>query len=360
MALGAAFVFMGKLSVELHVPALWDGVMLNCSNLPHFAFMTKKPLEELFRAMYHGKYDYLDFIGEALSSRYTPLGVSGTKKAKERFVYAPDKTLKTYHGFLNLFLLDYLDINERVVFSYRKGVNVISAVRMHAQNRHFFQADIQDFFPSIDSSMVRRVVENSASRTPISDIADHIDRIIEMVTIGEALPIGFPTSPIISNAVLRPFDDLFEDFCAENEFVYCRYSDDIIVSSPNKVPLPDLTSIIEGLFRSADLGQLKLNAEKTKMTSVGRKIKLLGLVILPNGTVSIDIKLKRKIETMLHFYITDRSKFRDFIDADVSKGIEQLSGYVNYVNTVDPAYLDKVRRKYGVTVIDTLMHQSSK
>jgi len=322
--------------------------------------MTKKPLAELFRAMYHGKYEYRDFIGEALDSRYKPLNVGRTKTSKERLVYAPDKTMKIYHGFLNLFLFEYLDINERVVFSYRKGVNVVGAVRKHAHNKHFFQADIQDFFPNIDSMMVRSVIENAAARTPISDLMDHVDRIIELVTIGGALPIGFPASPLISNAVLHRFDDRFENYCADRGMVYTRYSDDIIVSSQNRDDLDNLATAIEGTLKSVELAQLKLNPEKTKITSIGRKIKLLGLVILPNGTVSVDIKLKRQIETMLHFYITDNSKLRDFSNADLSKAKEQLSGYVNYVNTVDSVYLDKLRKKYGVTVIDTLIHQGSK
>jgi len=329
-------------------------------DLTSLVSMTKKPLAELFRAMYHGKYDYRDFIGEALDSRYKPLNVGGAQASKERLVYAPDKTMKIYHSFLNLFLFEYLRVNEQVVFSYRKGVNVVGAVRKHAHNKHFFQADIQDFFPNIDSTMVRAVIESAAARTPISDLLDHVDRIIELVTIGGALPIGFPASPLISNAVLRSFDDRFEGYCAEHGMVYTRYSDDIIVSSQNRDELTNLAAIIEEMLQSVGLAQLKLNPEKTKITSVGRKIKILGLVILPNGAVSVDIKLKRQIETMLHFYITDSAKFRDFSEADLAKATEQLSGYVNYVNTVDPAYLDKLRKKYGVTVIDTLMHQGSK
>lgn len=322
--------------------------------------MTKKPLAELFRAMYHGKYEYRDFIGEALDSRYKPLNVGAAHASKERLVYAPDKTMKIYHSFLNLFLFEYLDVNERVVFSYRKGVNVIGAVKKHAHNKHFFQADIQDFFPNINSTMVRTVIERAAARAPISDLLDHVDRIIELVTIDDALPIGFPASPLISNAVLCSFDDLFENYCAERGMVYTRYSDDIIVSSQNRDDLTNLATVIEGKLQYVGLGQLRLNPEKTKITSIGRKIKLLGLVILPNGAVSVDIKLKRQIETMLHFYITDSAKFRDFSETDLPKATEQLSGYVNYVNTVDPVYMDKLRKKYGVTVIDTLIHQGSR
>lgn len=322
--------------------------------------MVKKSLAELFQAMYHGKYDFRDFAGGPLESRYRPHPIAGGAEAKDRLVYAPDKTLKVYHSFLNLFLFEYLDVNENIVFSYRKGVNVVSAVRRHSANRHFFQSDIRDFFPNIDSAMIRRAIERAEFRTPISDLAVYLDRVLDLVTVNGSLPIGFPASPLISNAVLRPFDDAFETYCNQHDLVYTRYSDDIIVSSLAREKLADLSPVIEGFLRSADLENLKLNPEKTKITSVGRKIKLLGLVILPNGSVSIDRKLKLQIETMLYFYSTDTSKLRDFTEADLTKSVEQISGYINYVNTVDPIYLDKLRKKYGVTVIDTLMHQASK
>jgi RNA-directed DNA polymerase len=63
---------------------------------------------------------------------------------------------------------------------------------------------------------------------------------------------------------------------------------------------------------------------------------------------------------MLYLYIKDKSEFRKFLELDSAKSAERLSGYLNYINTVDQAYLDKLRQKYGVTVIDSLIHQSKR
>lgn len=47
-------------------------------------------------------------------------------------------------------------------------------------------------------------------------------------------------------------------------------------------------------------------------------------------------------------------------EVDDEKAIKKFSGLINYVNTVDPAYLDKLRKKYGLTIVDMFIHKSPK
>jgi RNA-directed DNA polymerase len=44
---------------------------------------------------------------------------------------------------------------------------------------------------------------------------------------------------------------------------------------------------------------------------------------------------------------------------DGDEGLQRLSGYISYVHSADPAYLDKLRRKFGSTVIDSFLHKSA-
>lgn len=320
----------------------------------------KKPLELLFSAMHHGKYDYRDFIEGNIVSRVTRKDYTDPHTRKHRITWVPDKMLKVYHAFLNLFLFDYLRINEDVVYSYRKGVNVVTAVSRHAQNRHFFQADLQNFFPSVTAGLARRVIVENGEYSPILDLHIHLDRIIELITIEDALPLGYSTSPVISNAVLKPFDDILQEYCVKRRLTYTRYSDDIIISAQEKDELLGIDDIVTDLLSEAGLAGLALRPDKTKLTSVGNRIKLLGVMILPNGSIAVDTRLRNYVETLLHLYGRDKSSFRDFIEMDVSDGAIKLSGYLNYIRTIDPVYLDKLRKKYGVTLIDSLVHYSKR
>lgn len=106
--------------------------------------------------------------------------------------------------------------------------------------------------------------------------------------------------------------------------------------------------------------KLSINDAKSKHTQTGNKIKLLGMVILPNGKVSIDIKFKQDTEIKLHYYLTNKETFKKIVGSDLDGAIEKISGHLNYYNTVDPSYLDKLRKKYGTTTVDMFLHKSDK
>lgn len=316
--------------------------------------MVKKTLRQLFEAMYHGKYDFTDFAGGVVSDNYEIIF------ADDRKIYKPNQKLKKYHTFLNLFWFDKFRINSEVVYSYRKGVNVFDAVSKHTESKYFFQTDIAKFFPSINDNLIRRTILENLNVIPVLDAGLYVDRVVDLVTIEGALPVGFATSPPISNACLRRFDDILQSYCLKNDLIYTRYADDLIISSNQKESLDGIEESIESLLRSAVGDKMSLHRGKTKFTHVGGKIKLLGMVILPNKTISVDIKFKRQIEVILHYYLTDRAKFLNLVEADLNGGMEKISGYLGYINTVDKNYLNKLRKKYGVTVVDMFLHYSPK
>ena len=303
--------------------------------------------------MHRGKYDFQDFLHGDIASDYKPIQI------KQRSVYRPNKKLKAYLVFLNTFVFEYLPINERVVYSYRKGVNPHEVAFPHAHNRAFFQTDIKNFFGSIDRALVKSTIVSHKDKIPISDLCSYIERILDFTTIDDALPIGFPTSPPISNACLTPFDDEFENYCLSSDLVYTRYADDIFVSGKCRGDLNIVEQELNKLLACHFDGNMKLNQEKRKLTTVGRKTKMLGMVILPNGQVTIDMEVKKKVEVLIYFFIHRRDKFLDLSDGDLDAGVKKLSGYINYINTADGPYLEKLKRKFGITVIDSFLHRTA-
>lgn len=319
----------------------------------------RRPLADLFKAMHHAKFDFNDFMHGDMNSYYEILDVGGG--GYERQVYKPNKTLKAYHTFLNLFIFEYLPMLKDVVFSYRKGCTVYDAVSLHANSKYFFQTDIKSFFPSIDRQLVKKTILSGAGATPVSDIEDSIERILDLVCVNDSLPVGFPASSLLSNAVLYSFDNELKKYADIKGLIYTRYSDDIVISSESKESIQDIGSLIQTELSNVS-DKLMLNIVKSKYFQTGQRIKILGMVILPNGTLTIDSNLKNEVEILLHFYINDREKFKNYIlktkaIRDEQKAIERIAGYLNYVNSIDQAYLNKLRKKYGATVIDTLVHR---
>jgi RNA-directed DNA polymerase len=315
--------------------------------------MKSNTLQFLFDAMHHGKYEFQDFLKGDISKNYDLIVVKG------KSAYRPNKKLRAYHNFLNQFLCEYLTVNTRVVYSYRKGVNPHLSVLPHAQSRAFFQTDIVDFFGSIDRNLVKSTILGGSQNIPISDLSTHIERLLDLMVVDGKLPIGFSTSPPISNASLTAFDNDIENYCLGSQLIYTRYADDIVISGQSREQLTNIDQVLSEFLERHFSEKLALNPTKSKLTTVGRKVKVLGMVILPSGRVTIDMDLKKRVEVLLHFYTKNREKFLDIVSHDTKAGVEQLAGYVNYINTADKDYLEKLRKKFGSTVIDSFLHRSA-
>jgi len=310
----------------------------------------------LFNAMFHNKWRFADFAGASVEASIS--SKTFTQLGKTRDFLVPNERLKGCHEFLRLFLLDFLPLNKDVVFSYRKGVSSYDAVARHAKSKSFFVCDIANFFPSIRQSRIKSTLLTAKDLCPIEDMESWLDRIVDLVCVFDSLPVGFSTSPAISNAALMPFDNILQAYCGSRGLVLTRYSDDIIVSGQDFAALEGIQERMVEILQDTMQGELFLHPRKSKFLHIGGKVKLLGMVLLPNGTVSVDASFKDEIEVLIHFYLRDRSKFADRVEGDPQKAEARLSGLLNYVNTVDQAYLDKLRKKFDVAVVDYFLHRS--
>jgi RNA-directed DNA polymerase len=316
----------------------------------------KQPIEVLFNAMYHGKWRFSDFADALLETNIS--SKTFTQSGKTRQLLVPSEKLKSCHEFLRLFLLDFLPFNKDVVCSYRKGMSTYDAVVRHAQSKSFFVCDIADFFPSIKKPRISSTLFTAKDYCPIEDLDLWLERIVDLVCAHGSLPVGFSTSPAISNSALYPFDKALQSYCFSKGLVLTRYSDDIIVSTQDPKALEGIQEQVATLLQNTMQGEFSLHPRKSRFLHGGLKIKLLGMVLLPNGSVSVDAKIKDEIEVLLHFYLRDKNKFADKVDGDPRKAEARLSGLLNYVNTIDQTYLDKLRKKFGVAVVDYFLHRS--
>lgn len=315
-----------------------------------------RPLADLFNAMFRGKRKFSDFVEIDVMANCERK--TFTRHGKTREIVSPNDKLKGCHEFIRLFLLDFLPIEPDAVFSYRKGFSAFDAVSRHASSKYFFVTDIASFFPSINRGRIRATLGTARTSSPISDLDIWLDKFVELVCIDDALPVGFSTSPAISNAALLPFDRVIYAECTARGLLYTRYSDDLVVSGNDAEVVAGAAHLVDSLLAETMNGELKLHHGKSKILHRGVKVKLLGMVLLPNGDISVDATVKSEIEVLLHFYLHDKAKFVSFAEGDEQKAEARLSGLLNYVNTVDQAYLDKLRRKFGVAVVDLFIHRS--
>lgn len=317
--------------------------------------MISRPLRQLFEAVFHDKYRFDEFLSLDVRDHRSQV------RWKNRTIFKPSAKLKEFHQFIGGFLLEYLPVDQSVSFAYRKGATLLQAVTPHARSRAFYQTDLERFFESITTDLIRSTFIDAV--TPISDLSDHVEQILKLLTINDRLPIGYSTSPILSNACLYGFDRQLATVSNGRGWIYTRYADDIILSADNREALDGAGKTIECCLTDELGNGFKLNPYKTKLTTVGRRVKLLGLIILPTGAITIDREVRHRMETWLHFYLSDRPRLAKIFHEEhaegMDEGLQRLCGLISYANAADPAYLSKLRIKFGNSVIDSFLRRSA-
>lgn len=313
--------------------------------------MSKRTLKQAFNAIFHDESAFFEFCSLDIRGEVETFTVAGRK------VFKTSEKLKKYLRFIDRVILRHLAKNEDVVHSFTKDKNTLTAVQAHTGHNYFFLTDIKSFYSNIKANDVIRMLDRDKELVPISDIDLYINRLASLMTFDDSVPVGFSTSPQLSNGFLFEFDCVAREFCSEKSLTYTRYADDIIISGKSFEELSELKGVIQALLEKHASSNLLLNEEKTHITHLGNKVKILGLSILPNGKITIDRKYKKKLELLLYFYLTDQNKYKSFLQEEFKGSEQSLFGLLHYAKSIDLPYLEKLQRKYGVYALRTLMEE---
>ncbi len=311
--------------------------------------MAYRTLQQAFNAVFHDKESFSEFY--SLEQRKHVDGFL----YRDRKVYKTSAQYKRFLRFLEKVVLRHLATNANVVHSYIRGKSTLTAVTAHSKNSAFFLTDIKSFFQNITENDVQHVLDRDKGLVPISDFEHYIPYLAKIMTWDNSVPAGFPTSPQLSNGFLFDFDNALYGFCEINELIYTRYSDDIIISGKHRDKLPFLKDTVQDLLHDYASKALSINIEKTRLTHIGNKVKILGLIITPQGRVTIDSKYKNTIESILYFYGNDRIRYDNLLLKEFDGKEHSLFGLLHYVKATDPGYLVKLQRKYGLLSLHKLM-----
>lgn len=311
--------------------------------------INKRTLEQAFNAIFHGQESFADFCSVNINDEVETFTISG------RRIFKTSEKLKKYLRFIDRVILRHLSKDQDVVHSFTKDKNTFTAVNAHVCNDFFFLSDIKSFFSHISTKDVFLILKRDTENFPISDIEQYIEMLSLMMTYEDQLPVGFSTSPQLSNSFLYDFDCAVKNYCSKKSLLYTRYADDLIVSSNSFEKLENLKAIIQELLKNHASEKLLLNDKKTHITHLGNRVKILGLMILPNRMVTVDAKYKNKLELLLHFYLTNVEKYKSYLEDEFNGSEKSAFGMLHYVQSIDPKYLEKLQRKYGIYAIRSLM-----
>lgn len=263
------------------------------------------------------------------------------KKGGERQIYAPEKKLKSVQKRLNYFLQAYYlwmkpnEVHGFIVNPHYLGThcNIVENAKVHIGKKHVLNIDLKDFFPSISARQVKNIFYSS-----YFNFNEQVSTALTLLTTYEGkLPIGAPTSPVISNFICLKLDNDLKEFCNANGLLFSRYADDLTFSSDTLISNDTVLDIINLIKRN----NFHINEKKLRLKSSNRKQTVTGLTV--NEKVNVDRKLLKKIRAMLHDMTTngiDTATQRHFnLKGEVetkhrAKFINRLEGYINFVGQV--------------------------
>ena len=160
--------------------------------------------------------------------RYKTYQIPKRNPGQFRTIAQPAREVKTLQYWVMKHVLNHFSIHPAAT-GYRNGLSIAENARRHVKGRYLLKLDFKDFFPSIKSTDLRLYIKKNASKTFTDMDVDALSRILfwnPRHTDDMCLSIGAPSSPVLSNILLKDFDDLIAKFCSGLRVSYTRYADD--------------------------------------------------------------------------------------------------------------------------------------
>jgi hypothetical protein len=263
-----------------------------------------------------------------------------------RHINHPTPTLKFLQRWIVRNFITRLPVHQNVI-SYRKGVGVHKNAAVHASSNYLLKMDFKDFFPSITTADVKRLLLENKDSYPFSTLsANDIDLVAKIACKAGRLTIGAPSSPSISNAALFRFDTIIARECERMNVLYSRYADDICFSTNTPNVLSNVKNAVQRILLTILSPRITINDDKTVFTSKKRKRLVTGLVLTSDRRVSIGRTKKRYIKGLCHRFILGNLS---------NDEASYLYGYLSYIKSVEPIFIQSLKSKYGEDAMRKIM-----
>lgn len=204
-----------------------------------------------------------------------------------RLIEDPSPTLKMVQRLLND-MLQALYYFERPEPVYGFVVNpaddvsprhIVSHAERHVGCRWLLNIDLDDFFHQMDETEVQHAMQQA----PLQCDADTARLIGQLTTFKERLPMGAPTSPVLSNWIFREEDKALTFRARERGWLYTRYADDLTFSSrSHEITQTDLTETID--YIEKELGYV-VHPEKRRFCDEAAQKSVTRLVVTGTDVV---------------------------------------------------------------------------
>lgn len=205
-----------------------------------------------------------------------------------RRLWVPDSFLMAVQRSILRTLLVWEEVSPYAT-AYRFGGSPQANARPHVGQPQLLKLDIRKFFDHLYYPLVKEKAFPSERYSEPNRIL-----LTLLCTVRDGLPQGAPTSPAISNLILKDFDNRLGAWCGERRITYTRYCDDMAFSGAF-----DAEEVIKQVREELRPLGLFLNERKTVRRGKGQRMQVTGLVV--NQRLSVPASYRRKLRQELYY-----------------------------------------------------------
>ncbi|MCS0024570.1 retron St85 family RNA-directed DNA polymerase [Vibrio antiquarius] len=283
--------------------------------------------------------EYILNVAHTSSQRYKKFYIP-KKNGSLRAIFHPSKELKGIQRVIHDEVLKKLP-SHLASSAYKKGSNIKKHAEQHKNANYLLRLDFKDFFESISDTDIINFANQNLVGVIDGWTEEDTNLLVDLATFKGGLTIGSITSPLLSDAICYNLDVILFSLSHELGITYTRYADDLYFSTNNRGVLKNIPPEVERVISSLEYPRkLKINPSKTHHSSKKNRMMVTGLTLTNDYKVSIGRAKKREI----------RSKIYNWKKLGVDEK-NQLSGYLSYIKSVEPTFINTLCNKYGATVI---------
>lgn len=207
--------------------------------------------------------------------------------------------------------------------------NIVSNAARHIGNPWLLNIDFRDFFHTVLSERVQGIWQKHFPRL----YKESAETLTRLTCYHYRLPMGSPTSPVLSNYAALGLDEELSAFCNNIGIIYTRFADDCSFSSHDKID----NKVIRVIRDAVAAHRFLINEDKVKLYAPQETKSVTGIVV-GNETLTLPDeylkKLSGEIERLQHTKCVEQ-RYQTGMSPKKLKLFEQeLRGKLNFANMV--------------------------
>lgn len=256
-------------------------------------------------------------------------------KTRKLVTYRSDEcSLRVKHEKINQFIAERF-IPSIFTKGYVKNRSVYHNALAHLYNDYFIMLDIKDFFPHICHKQLADKLFYEMNLISVGQISrKECNELVDLCSISSrGLPLGFITSPILSNVYMKEFDNIFYGklkLLGLKNIIYTRYADDMTISFQYSDILPPIdiqTQIVNIAVALLSKYGLQLNYGKTRAynLNVSNHVRVTGVNITKKPDNTRKLTVGRSVKCKLYW---DAIKCLETKDCDQIAHVKGMQSFI--------------------------------